>query len=183
VTGRQRRTERRGVPWWTPLVVLAALAALVVAAALGQAHRPRHAVHTSAGGVLGAHTTLAVPARSRPVRHAVHRAAERSTQLQAGSRAAEHSVRVLAVVGPEIFWVGQSKARRTLVHLQGRGTRWGIRPGQRLTFVATVARNQAAAAARWGLTRVEGRDQFAHQATHFEVYGPRVRFLCVNRCS
>jgi hypothetical protein len=180
VTGRERRTERRGVPWWTPLVVLAALAAVVVATALRSASPPQNAVRTGAGAVLGAHVTLATPVRLRP---AVHRVVKRTTQLRAGSRAPEHAVRVLAVVGPEIFWVGQSKAHRTLVHLQGPGTRWGIRTGQRLTFVATVARNDAAVAARWGLARVEGRDQFARQATHFEVYGPRIRFLCVNRCS
>jgi hypothetical protein len=102
--------------------------------------------------------------------------------LKPGATAAEHAVRVLDVVGPRIFWVGRSPAERTLVHLQGPGTRWAIRPGQRLTFTATVADNDVARAAAWGLTRREGRDHFSRQDVHFEVFGPKIVFLCVLRC-
>lgn len=171
---------RSGVPWWTPLLGLLALVVVTVVLAVALRGTSSGASTTeparTANGVLGTtHTTRA------PVKNGVTPAV-RSTGLAPGRRAAEHSVRVLAVVGPRIFWIG-TRSRRTLVHLQGPGTRWSIRPGQRLTFIAAVTKNNARVAAAWGLSRREGRDAFSHQPTHFEVYGLRIRFLCVQRCS
>jgi hypothetical protein len=174
----------RAVPWWTPLLGLLLLAGVVVAVALDRGGdsaevaspaattttRSTTAPPAAAGGVAGVHITRTAPRRAH-------------TELEVGMRAAEHSVRVLDVAGDRIFWIGTDKATRRLVHLQGAGTRWGIRRGQRLTFTAVVARNRPGAAARWGLTRREGRDQLDRQGTHFEVFGPRIRFLCVTRCT
>jgi hypothetical protein len=165
-----------------PLLGLAALVAAVLVYAVSQGASTPDAVRST--GVLGTQATRTSAAHAHHPRvHALPRAASRATvTLAVGARAAEHSVRVLDVVGPEIFWIGKDTSQRTLVHLQGPGTRWGIRPGQRLTFTAVVARNRPAVAARWGLTRREGRDQFSRQAVHLEVYGPRIRFRCVSRC-
>jgi hypothetical protein len=94
----------------------------------------------------------------------------------AGRYAVARSVRVLDVVGPRIFWVGDPGGSRLLVHLQGRGTRYAIRRGQRLAFTAVVTRNRARSAPAWGLTFREGRGLLRAQGMHLEVFGPRIRF-------
>jgi hypothetical protein len=167
-----RRAGRRGVPWWMPLVALLALAGVVAAIAVDRVGtRASAAPATTTAAVLGTRATRTVATQPRP---------QHVRALAPGKRAAEHAVRVLAVVGPRIFWVRTGKSS-ALVHLQGPGTRWSIRPGQRLTFTGVVARNRDTAVA-WGLTRREGRDRFDRQGTHLEVFGPRIRFLCVRPC-
>jgi hypothetical protein len=173
---------RRGVPWWTPLLGLAALAGVVaaVAAAGGEDTSGERGGTRSVLGVQHVSTRAAAEETAAP---APTTTAAASTGLRPGSHAAEHSVRILEVVGTRIFWVGRDRAHSVLVHLQGPGTRWAVRPGQRVTFTATVARNRPGDAAAWGLTRAEGRDRYDRRGTHFEVYGLRIRFLCVLHCA
>jgi hypothetical protein len=80
------------------------------------------------------------------------------------------------VVGPRIFWVGPSRGDRLLVHLQGRGTRWSIRPGQLLSFRSVVTANREGSALAWGLTVREGGRQYKRQGHHLEVFGPSIVF-------
>jgi hypothetical protein len=164
------RDRRRGVPWWAPLLALVALASVTGVLVASKLHHAQ----ARASGVLGARTVVAKP-KLKP-KHVVAKA-KPGPALTPGTRAAEHSVRVLSVVGQRIFWVGRNKEHRTLVHVQGVGTRRLVLPGQRVTFVATVSPNNVRRASAWGLTRREGRDQFRHQRVHFEVYGPRMRFV------
>jgi hypothetical protein len=93
-----------------------------------------------------------------------------------GRSARAHRVPVLDVVGPRIFWVGPSRRDRVLVHLQGAGTRWAIRPGQLLSFRSIVTANRKGAALAWGLTLREGARQLKRQGHHLEVFGPGIVF-------
>jgi hypothetical protein len=99
-----------------------------------------------------------------------------------GRYAHARSVRVAEIVGDRVFWVGRGRHDRVLVHLQGAGTRWAVRRGQRLSFTGVVTKNPARAAGAWGLTWSEGRGQLAAQRYHLEVFGPRIRFVCVAHC-
>lgn len=181
----ERSTQRSGVPWWAPLLALAALVAGTAAAAVATHQGPARAAH---GGVLAAHTTAerARPAATKTISHSdrslvaggqalfpVHATALRRL---GGRHAVAHAVRVVSVVGPRIFWVGPSASTRLLVHMQGRGARYAIRPGQRLDFTGVVTRNPPRAAAAWGLTFSEGRGLLRAQRMHLEVFGPRIRF-------
>jgi hypothetical protein len=159
--------------------VLAAGVAGAIAAGRG-GDRSAHATVATTTAVLATRATQTP--RSRPA-HTPARRATAAAGLRIGTRAAEHGVRVLAVVGPRIFWIGRGRGDRLLVHLQGSGTRWAIRPGQRLTFTAAVARTRPGAAAAWGLGPEEGRSELLRQGVHLEVFGPRIKFLCVTRCS
>jgi hypothetical protein len=93
-----------------------------------------------------------------------------------GHSARANRVRVVDVVGPRIFWVGPSRSDRMLVHLQGHGTRWAIRPGQLLSFTSIVTANRKGSTLAWGLTLREGARQFKRQGHHLEVFGPRIVF-------
>lgn len=133
---------------------------------------------SAAPSVPRATSTTQLRARGRAILRA------RDVQLAqfAGARVTGASTRVDAVVGPEIFWIGRG-SRRLLVHLQGPGTRYAVRRGQRLTFPAVVARTRPGAARAWGLSVPEGRRELARQGHHLEVYGPDIRFDCVQRCA
>jgi hypothetical protein len=148
----------------------------------------RTQAHTASGGVLGTRARVVeVRHHTTQARHAVDRSLVasgtplfpvRAHELErlAGTYAVAHGVRVLSVVGPRIFWVGPSISARLLVHLQGRGTRYAIRPGQRLDFTGVVTRNPIRAAVAWGLTWSEGRGLLRAEQLHVEVFGPRIRF-------
>lgn len=183
MASRPGNARRRGVPWWTPLLGLAVLAAGVAAAATlpGRSTSSAHGVLGARDAVTRAVSTKRAAVTTAPAQTATTHATPPA--LRPGVFAAEHSVRVLDVVGSRIFWVGRDRGHSTLVHLQGNGTRWSIRPGERITFTATVARNHAGVARAWGLTRREGLDRFDRRGIHFEVYGPGIRFLCVLRCT
>jgi hypothetical protein len=183
VARRRRRPSGRGVPWWAPLLGLLLLAGVAFGAARTGGDDERSAAPAATGGVLGTEATLTQAATTAATTTTARGRAAAWPGLEPGTTAAEHSVGVLEVVGPRIFWVGRSRSARTLVHLQGPGTRWAIRTGQRLTFTATVAKNDVDRAAAWGLTRREGRDQFSRQDVHFEVFGPKIVFHCVLRCA
>jgi hypothetical protein len=107
-----------------------------------------------------------------------------ATALRAlvGRYADARSVRVADVVGDRVFWVGRGRHDGVLVHLQGSGTRWAVRRGQRLTFTGLVTKNPARAAGAWGLTWMEGRGRLAAEHYHLEVFGPRIRFVCAAQC-
>lgn len=178
--------RRSGVPWWAPLLALAVLAAGVAAVAASSSRDavqrvPTHAVQrVPTHAVLGTHATVTKKHVDRsllsggqplfPARAATLRALS-------GRYAVARGVRVLGVVGPRIFWVGDSTRSQILVHLQGRGTRYAIRTGQRLAFTAVVTRNAAGSASAWGLTFDEGLGRLRAQGMHLEVYGPRIRFF------
>jgi hypothetical protein len=89
---------------------------------------------------------------------------------------------VADVVGDRVFWVGREGRDRVLVHLQGSGTRWAVRRGQRLSFTGVVTRNPARAAGEWGIAWSEGRGRLNAQRYHLEVFGPRIDFVCVAHC-
>jgi hypothetical protein len=184
---------RSGVPWWAPLLALAALAAGVAAAAVATT-RDGAAQQAATHGVLGTRAAITTQsqtrAQTRERRPATTHRSDRSLvsagrpllpvdvhelRSLAGRYAVANGVRVLDVVGPRIFWIGNGGSR-VLVHLQGRGTRYAIRPGQRLDFTAVVTRNAPRAAPAWGLTFREGRGRLRAQGMHLEVYGPRIRF-------
>ena len=175
---RAAESRRSGVPWWTPLILLALLAGGVAAAVASS----RSGGPTSTGRVLG---TRAV------VTHASHVVEDRtlvagghsllplrggSLETLVGRHATARGVRVLGVVGDRIFWVGTAGRSQLLVHLQGRGTRYAIRTGQRLAFTGTLARNAGGSASAWGLDPSEGRVRFVRAGVHIEVYGPRIKF-------
>ena len=99
-----------------------------------------------------------------------------------GARARGRVVRVDEVVGNRVFWVG-TRAERMLVHLQGPGTRWAVRRGQRVSFTGVVTRTPRRAPERWGVDPEEGRQRLVRQGHHLEVWGPDMRFDCVARCA
>src|SRR4051794_6850311 len=86
------------------------------------------------------------------------------------------SGRVLALVGRRVFWVGSRRAR-LLVHYHGRGTRWQLRVGQRLSFEATLIMNRANIALALGIGRDEGAVLLLRQGQHIEVSGMAIRFV------
>jgi hypothetical protein len=181
-----RRSERSGVPWWTPLLGLALLVAAVVTGIATRHDGAWPAVAAApAQQVLGAQKTVARGRTASPLtaaRAALLPVPSTGLVALAGRHARARRVPVREVVGPDIFWVGTSRGERLLVHLQGGGATHRIRPGQRLDFTGVVARNPAGAAGSWGLTPAEGARQFVRQGAHLEVYAPRIRFTCFDRC-
>ncbi|HWG57311.1 MAG TPA: hypothetical protein VNT58_12415 [Gaiellaceae bacterium] len=99
-----------------------------------------------------------------------------------GARVVARRARVGDVVGNRIFWIGTG-SERLLVHLQGPGTRWGVRRGQLVSFTGVLTRTRPGAAAAWGLEANEGRAEQQRQGHHLEVYGPDMRFDCLKACS
>jgi hypothetical protein len=194
---RDTSTRRSGVPWWAPLLGLALLAAGVAAGVVATRSAAGPVASGPTEAVLGVHTavtrTVPVAATTAPIARRSQRRGDRSltaagrpllTASVAGLRslvgryAHARSVRVADVVGDRVFWVGHGKDDRVLVHLQGSGTRWAVRRGQRLTFTGVVTKNPARAAGRWGISWSEGRGRLAAQRYHLEVFGPRIRFVC-----
>jgi len=185
---RARGTSSSGVPWWAPLVTLAVLVAGVVAGIAVTRDGVSATAQSVTGGVLGVHTTAVAKKKAEnkespltsdgtalvPVPSAL-------TSLR-GQKVRARAVPALAVVGPDIFWVGLTRGRRLLVHLQGGEASHRIRYGQRLSFVGTLVRNSAGSASAWGLTTGEGAGQFDRQGAHIEVYAPHIRFDCLNSC-
>jgi hypothetical protein len=170
----ERSTQHRsGVPWWAPLLALAALVAGVAAAAV-VTHRDRDP-HRQTHSVLGTQATLTDRATTA-MTTTVKKAAPRRLDAVAGRYFVVQNVRVLDVVGDRIFWIAPSAGKQMLVHLQGRGTRYAIRRGQRLSFRGLVTRNAPRSAEYWGLSFAEGRGRFRAQGVHLEVFGPRIRF-------
>lgn len=137
------------------------------------------ATRTTAARVVLPRATGRTPLRSRGFALLVTPASELPRFV--GARVTGRVTRVDAVVGDDIFWVGKG-SRRLLVHLQGPGTRFAVRRGQRLSFAGVVARTRPGAAARWGLSWAEGRRQLERQGHNLEVYGPNIRFVCASRC-
>ena len=182
---RRSPERRRGVPWWTPLLLLALLVAAVAGGIVATRGGSEAAVTRPAAPQPAATTTTAVLAAK------TERTASSRTLVAAGRAlfplpadlgslvgrsARAQRVPVLDVVGPRIFWVGTSRRDRLLVHLQGRGTRWAIRPGQLLSFRSIVTTNRKGAARAWGLTVREGGRQLKRQGQHLEVFGPGIVF-------
>jgi hypothetical protein len=195
------RAHRSGVPWWAPLLGLCALAG-GVAAGVAATHdaSPVARPASTRSAVLGTTTAVTATALSRTEAAPKSSAPKADRSLTAAGRpllpmpadglgrfvgryAHARSIRVVDVVGDRIFWVGTGRRDRIIVHLQGHGTRWAIRRGQRLTFTGVVTRNRRGAAAAWGLSRREGSAHFGRQRYHLEVFGPRIRFACVLRCT
>jgi hypothetical protein len=181
--------RRRGIPWWTPLLLLALLVAAVAGGiALGRDDAQGQQAAATAPSAAATHeaaATPAAPAARTPAATGSATLVAAGTALLpvpgdlarlVGRSARAARVPVLDVVGPRIFWVGPSRRDRLLVHLQGRGTRWAIRRGQLLSFRSIVAANRPGAAAAWGLTLREGARQLKRQGHHLEVYGPRIVF-------
>jgi hypothetical protein len=195
---RRSPERRRGVPWWTPLLLLALLVAAVAGGIVAARGGSEAAVSRPAAPQPAATTTTAetTAATTRSTTTAVlaaktERTASSRTLVAAGRAlfplpadlgslvgrsARAQRVPVLDVVGPRIFWVGTSRRDRLLVHLQGRGTRWAIRPGQLLSFRSIVTTNRKGAARAWGLTVREGGRQLKRQGHHLEVFGPGIVF-------
>jgi hypothetical protein len=98
-----------------------------------------------------------------------------------GAKAVARRAIVGTVDGNRIFWIGKG-TERMLVHLQGPGTRWAVRSGQRLSFTGVVTRTREGAAEAWGLEPAEGLAEQQAQGHHIEVYGPNIRFDCVQAC-
>lgn len=173
----------------------AALAGAVFATATPEGGA--NAAPAATGAVLGVETTAraaprAVPeSRQKARRQApatvtprtVLALAESPQRARLGVRVRARRIPVLDVVGRNVFWVGRNRAERVLVHLQGRGTRWAIRKGQRLTFKGVVSANRKGSTLAWGLTPREGGRQYKRQGRHLEVYGPSIRFGCVRPCA
>ena len=158
---------KSGVPWWAPLLALAALIAGVAAAAVVTQRDDGSPRQTHS--VLGTQATLTDPVTTtaKPV--------ARALSTLAGHSVAVRNARVTSVVGDRIFWIVRN-GTRLLVHLQGPGTRYAIRRGQQLTFSGVVTRNAPHSADDWGLSWPEGRGRFRAQQVHLEVFGPRIRF-------
>lgn len=177
----ERSTRGSGVRWWTPLLLLALLAAGVAAAAVSTAAPERR---TATGAVLGTQATVAAtPTRRVAADRSLVAAGQpllpmNASELRslAGRHVVARGARVLDVVGPRIFWVGSGARDRLLVHLQGPGTRYAIRTGQRLDFTGVLTRNARGSALAWGLTFAEGRGRFQAAGMHGEVFGPHIRF-------
>lgn len=153
--------------------------AQVLGTQTSQPRTPAPVVRTTAERALPPRANARTPLRARGFALLGLPAAELPRFV--GARVTAKATRVDAVVGDDIFWVGKG-SRRLLVHLQGPGTRFAVRRGQRLTFPAVLTRTRPRAAPRWGLTAPEGRRQFDRQGHHLEVYGPNIRFVCVSRC-
>jgi hypothetical protein len=121
------------------------------------------------------------PSPSRIGQGAASAATQRSLRLPRGVELRQRhvrarSVRVLALVGRRVFWIGNRQAR-LLVHYHGRGTRWQLRVGQRLSFDAMLVRNRANIARALGIARGEGTVLLLRQGRHIEVDGMAIRFV------
>jgi hypothetical protein len=146
----------------------------------------KHGRTVAQHGVLGTHAAVTVPRTPATTHRTDHSLVVHGQPLfpvqvaalhrLAGRYATASGVRVLAVVGDRIFWIGSRDGSQLLVHLQGPGTRYAIRTGQRLAFTSVVTRNAPRSATAWGLTYVEGLGRLRAQGMHLEVYGPRIRF-------
>jgi hypothetical protein len=88
-----------------------------------------------------------------------------------GKPAAAHEVKVVSVVGDEVFWVGSSKSDRVLVHLRTSGSESPpkVRAGDRASFTGAVAKNAAGAAGTYGVTEREGAALLKRQGVHIET--------------
>ena len=98
-----------------------------------------------------------------------------------GARVVARDARVGEVVGNRIFWIGTGD-ERLLVHLQGPGTRWAVRQGQLVSFTGILTPTKPGEAEAWGLDPDQGRAEQRRQGHHLEVWGPNMRFDCVERC-
>ena len=79
-------------------------------------------------------------------------------------------VRVLDVPTDEGFWVGRSESARVWVQLRGRGESGvRIRPGQLLSFTATVVANPRGFVGARGLSAGAGAAQLTEQGAHLEL--------------
>jgi hypothetical protein len=84
-----------------------------------------------------------------------------------GRPAAGRAVKVVSVVGDEVFWVGSSSADRVLVHLRTSGeSPPKVRAGDHATFTGTLAKN---AAGTYGVTEREGAALLKRQGVHVET--------------
>jgi hypothetical protein len=193
---------RSGVPWWTPLLGLVLLVVGVAAGVVATRSPGGQSASTRTAAVLGARAavtrttsvaaTTSARTTDRPARRSDRSltaagrpllpASAAGLRSLVGRYAHARSVRVAEVVGDRVFWIGRGTQDRVLVHLQGSGTRWAVRRGQRLSFTGVVTKNPARAVGAWGITWSEGRGQLVAQRYHLEVFGPRIRFVCAAHC-
>lgn len=89
----------------------------------------------------------------------------------AGRTVTARSVRVLAVPADEGFWVGDGPTERVWVQLSTAGGESGVdvRPGQRLSFSATVRADPPGFGASVGVSAADGAAALAGQGAHLAV--------------
>ena len=87
-----------------------------------------------------------------------------------GKPVSGRAVKVVAVVGDEVFWVGSSTTDRVLVHLRTSGeSPPKVRAGDHATFTGALAKNAAGAAGSYGVTEREGAALLRRQGVHVET--------------
>src|SRR5436305_842908 len=122
---RARGTRSSGVPWWAPLVALAVLVAGVVAGVAVTRDGVSATAQSVTGGVLGVHTTGVAKKKAKKKESPLTSGGTALLPVPSGltslggRKVHARAVPTLAVVGPDIFWVGLTRGRRLLVHLQG----------------------------------------------------------------
>jgi hypothetical protein len=169
---RHERRRRRGMLLWL-LLLLALLGAVLgigIATRGGDGGSTGASGSTSSGtgsrsGVAGATKTVgSLTAGATDV------LALRSVGVGqlAGRNVVAQGVRVLAVVGDEVFWVGGT--HRILVHLETSGeSPPKVRAGDRVSFRGTLTRNASTDAQRFGVTKREDAGLLRRQGVHVEA--------------
>lgn len=188
---RDRRRRRGGWLWWLLLLLALIIALIIVLAARGCGDDNGG---TAAGN--GAGTTTSSSSSGSGAGNGSGAAngsgsgsgsggstgvlTSRSTNLLGRSPAtlarfvgkpvSGRAVKVVAVVGDEVFWVGSSKSDRVLVHLRTSGeSPPKVRAGDGATFTGALAKNAAGAAGSYGVTEREGAALLKRQGVHVET--------------
>lgn len=93
-----------------------------------------------------------------------------SLRTQVGQAVRADGVKVLSVVGDEVFWVGSGGQQRVLVHLATTGeSAPKVRAGDRASFTGTLRANAAGAAGAYGVTKAEDSTLLEQQGVHVEA--------------
>lgn len=91
-------------------------------------------------------------------------------RAQTGRPVRANGVKVLSVVGDEVFWVGSGGERRILVRLLTAGeSAPKVRAGDKASFTGTLRANGAGAAGAYGVTRAEDSALLTRQGAHVEA--------------
>ena len=192
--GRDRRRRRGGWLWWL-LLLLALLIALIIVLATRGCGDDDNGGNNASSNTTNANTTNAAATTSSSGAGGGGSGASgngsgstgsagvltsRSTNLLGrspstlarfvGKPVSGRAVKVVSVVGDEVFWVGSSKTDRVLVHLRTTGeSPPKVRAGDHATFTGALAKNAAGAAGSYGVTEREGAALLKRQGVHVET--------------
>lgn len=184
--GRDRRRRRGGWLWWLLLLLAAVIALIIVLAARGCGSDNDNGKSSNNGQTAtngGAGTTTSAASNgsgSGGSATGIGALTSRSANLLGrsptalarfvGKPVSGRAVKVVSVVGDEVFWVGSSNSDRVLVHLKTSGeSPPKVRAGDRASFTGALAKNAAGAAGSYGVTEREGAALLKRQGVHVET--------------